>query len=273
MTDSRHTAQLLQQQRPHIYGANPNMYSRGTTGGDTEYCEDAFDATYLGSMLLMSMAAAPCLGETLAKFSTATSGQLWIQKFPTMLMSMGAEPGDIHFGTSHENHLGRRYHAHFGTSHLATILCLLGLSRPALGRRACGSRHGLSVQAACTRARAGGPVRGAIGFGHATGKTVKFVVRIPWEVPGGANGVDTIYESTGIFTDMAKASAHLTGGARKAIQCALSADAPMLVMGVNQPAYTNGVGILSNSSCSTPVYTKDRTQLIWPNDTECSVVS
>ena len=29
---------------------------------------------------------------------------------------MAAEPGDIHFGTSHENHPGRSYHAQFGTS-------------------------------------------------------------------------------------------------------------------------------------------------------------
>jgi glyceraldehyde 3-phosphate dehydrogenase len=64
-------------------------------------------------------------------------------------------------------------------------------------------------------------------------------------------GVDYVVESTGRFTEIATASAHIAGGAKKVIISAPSADAPMFVMGVNEETYTPDVNVLSNASCTT----------------------
>jgi len=77
--------------------------------------------------------------------------------------------------------------------------------------------------------------------------------RDPAQIPWRDYGVDIVIESTGIFTDATKASAHLQGGAKKVIISAPAKNEDVtVVLGVNDGDYNPAKhNIISNASCTT----------------------
>jgi glyceraldehyde 3-phosphate dehydrogenase len=78
-------------------------------------------------------------------------------------------------------------------------------------------------------------------------------VRNPADLPWGDLGVDVVIESTGIFTDRAKAAMHLEGGAPFVVVSAPSTGADAtIVMGVNHETYDpDKHHVISGASCTT----------------------
>ncbi|HVL54503.1 MAG TPA: type I glyceraldehyde-3-phosphate dehydrogenase [Vitreimonas sp.] len=86
------------------------------------------------------------------------------------------------------------------------------------------------------------------------GREIKVLAeKDPANLPWGDLGVDIVVESTGIFTDAAKAKAHLDAGARKVIISAPAKGEDItIVLGVNEERYDpESHHIISNASCTT----------------------
>ncbi|MEV0353789.1 type I glyceraldehyde-3-phosphate dehydrogenase [Nonomuraea sp. NPDC050680] len=86
------------------------------------------------------------------------------------------------------------------------------------------------------------------------GKAIKvFEERDPAKLPWGDLGVDVVLESTGLFTDAAKAKVHADNGAKKVIISAPAKNEDVtIVMGVNDNTYDAAKHtIISNASCTT----------------------
>ncbi len=74
----------------------------------------------------------------------------------------------------------------------------------------------------------------------------------PAALPWSDLGVDVVVESTGLFTNAAKAKGHLDAGAKKVIISAPATDPDItIVLGVNDDKYDGSQNIISNASCTT----------------------
>jgi glyceraldehyde 3-phosphate dehydrogenase len=86
------------------------------------------------------------------------------------------------------------------------------------------------------------------------GKEIKVVsAKTPAELPWKALGVDIVIESTGLFTEKAKAEGHITAGAKKVIISAPGKNEDItVVLGVNADKYDPAKhNVISNASCTT----------------------
>lgn len=86
------------------------------------------------------------------------------------------------------------------------------------------------------------------------GKAIKILaVKNPEELPWKKEKIDVVLESTGLFTDRAKAEMHLKAGAKKVIISAPATNEDItIVMGVNHHLYDpKKHTIISNASCTT----------------------
>merc|ERR1711977_610352 len=80
----------------------------------------------------------------------------------------------------------------------------------------------------------------------------RFAGTIAQKQEGGKDFLVVNGESTGIFTEKAKAELHIKGGASKVIISAPPKDAvPIYVIGVNHTEYKTTDTVVSNASCTT----------------------
>ncbi|MBS1731916.1 MAG: type I glyceraldehyde-3-phosphate dehydrogenase [Bacteroidetes bacterium] len=74
----------------------------------------------------------------------------------------------------------------------------------------------------------------------------------PAQIPWGSHDVDVVIESTGFFTDKAKAEAHLTAGAKRVVISApATGDLKTVVYNVNHSILDGSETIISCASCTT----------------------
>ncbi|MBT9096817.1 type I glyceraldehyde-3-phosphate dehydrogenase [Methylovulum psychrotolerans] len=80
-----------------------------------------------------------------------------------------------------------------------------------------------------------------------------FSERDPSKLPWGDLDIDVVHECTGLFTSKAKASAHITAGAKKVIISAPGGDDvdATIVYGVNHDTLKATDTVISNASCTT----------------------
>lgn len=86
------------------------------------------------------------------------------------------------------------------------------------------------------------------------GKKIRVLAeKEPANLPWADMGVDVVIESTGFFTDPAKARAHIDAGAKKVVISAPAKGegAKTIVLGVNEDEITADDEIISNASCTT----------------------
>lgn len=90
------------------------------------------------------------------------------------------------------------------------------------------------------------------------GKEITYISeRDATKLPWGAHNIDVVVESTGLFTEFAKAKVHIDAGAKKVVISAPAKDEPMadiasgtFLLGINEDKICDAV-ISSNASCTT----------------------
>lgn len=109
-----------------------------------------------------------------------------------------------------------------------------------------------------THGRFRGTVEAKDGAIAVNGKDIPCLsIKNPEELPWGKYGAEYVVESTGLFTDYEKASAHLKAGAKRVVISAPTKEkdpekVPTLLMGVNHDKYDPSKHtIVSNASCTT----------------------
>ena len=85
------------------------------------------------------------------------------------------------------------------------------------------------------------------------GEEIKiYAQKDPAQIPWGTHNVDVVIESTGFFTDKAKAEAHIKAGARKVVISApATGDLKTIVFNVNHDILDGSETIISCASCTT----------------------